>query len=119
MGRVGGVPASRYSEAQLQTALEALTEGDRLREGERVVAAAAPDLQRVLAEALASGGWFEDSRQAAVIDAASMPDDGRRATAVKTLLAEEARVTMMIGVAVGWALAAELSGTANDENKES
>ena len=31
-----------------------------------------------------------------------------RLTAVRTLLAEEARMGMMVGVAVGWALAEEL-----------
>jgi hypothetical protein len=38
-------------------------------------------------------------------------------TAVRTLLAEEARMGMMVGVAVGWALAEELSDT-NTEQEE-
>ena len=38
-----------------------------------------------------------------------MPADEERITAVRTLLAEEARMGMMVGVAVGWALAEELS----------
>jgi hypothetical protein len=115
MGRLGRVPAKHYSEAQLQEAIAALAEGERFREAERLVSAAAPGLQQVLAAALASGGWFEDTHQSAVIDAASLPDGNERTTAVKTLLAEEARVTMMIGVAVGWALAGELEGNGNDK----
>ena len=38
----------------------------------------------------------------------SIADEAERATAVDTLLAEEARISMMVGVAVGWALADEL-----------
>jgi hypothetical protein len=102
------VSAPTYSEAELQAAVDALADAERFREAEELVAAAAPGLQRILAEALASGGWFEDSHQAAIADAATRPDDEERIAAVRTLLAEEGRVTMMIGVAVGWALAGEL-----------
>ena len=40
-----------------------------------------------------------------MLKAATTPDDDERLTAVRTLLAEEARMGMMVGVAVGWALA--------------
>lgn len=93
---------------ELEAAVEALADSGRFREAERVVAAAAPGLQRILAEALASGGWFEDPHQGAVREAASGPDAEQRIAAVQTLLAEESRIAMMIGVAVGWALADEL-----------
>ena len=100
--------APSYTEAELEAAVDALADAERFREAEQLVAAAAPGLQRILAEALAAGGWFEDSHQAAIVDAATAPDDEQRIAAVRTLLAEESRVTMMIGVAVGWALAGEL-----------
>ena len=38
-----------------------------------------------------------------------MDDVGERLTALRTLLAEEARIGMMVGVAVGWALCDELN----------
>jgi hypothetical protein len=38
-------------------------------------------------------------------------------TAIRTLLAEEARMGMMVGVAVGWALAEELSSTEQEEEE--
>jgi hypothetical protein len=44
-----------------------------------------------------------------VLKAATNPDDEERLTAVRTLLAEETRVGMMVGVAVGWALAERLA----------
>jgi hypothetical protein len=98
-----------YSEQQLEAALDALSEADRFAEAERVVAAAAPKLQRVLNSALDAGGWFAESHDAQTLKAATTPDPDERITAVRTLLAEEARMGMMVGVAVGWALHEELS----------
>jgi Lon protease-like protein len=99
----------RYSEQQLEAALSALADAERFREAERVVASAAPQLQKVLAAALASGGWFGESHEAEVLKAATTPDEDERLTAVRTLLAEETRMGMMVGVAVGWALHEELA----------
>lgn len=96
------------NEADLEAAIERLREGERLSRAEAAVAAAAPALQHVLAEALASGGWFEESHQAEVARVAAIADPAERATALATLLAEETRIGMMVGVAVGWALADEL-----------
>jgi hypothetical protein len=98
----------RYSEEELDAAIEALSDRERFREAESVVAGAAPKLQRVLAEALDAGGWFGETHDAEVLKAATVPDSEQRVTAVRTLLAEEARMGMMVGVAVGWALAEEL-----------
>jgi hypothetical protein len=97
-----------YSDEELDAAIEALTERERFREAESVVAAAAPKLQRVLAEALETGGWFGEAHEGELRKAAAAPDPEERLTAVRTLLAEEARMGMMVGVAVGWALAEEL-----------
>jgi hypothetical protein len=107
-----------YSEEQVDAAIEALTKPERFREVEVLVAAAAPKLQRVLAEALAEGGWFGESHEAEVLKAATKPDPDERLTAVRTLLAEEARMGMMVGVAVGWALAEELSKGPGAEQPE-
>jgi hypothetical protein len=98
-----------YSEEQLDAAVEALADAERFREAEGVVASAAPKLQKVLASALASGGWFGESHEAEVLKAATTPGEEERVTAVRTLLAEETRMGMMVGVAVGWALHEELS----------
>ena len=98
-----------YSDEQLDAAIDRLTEPDRFREAESVVAGAAPKLQRVLADAMQAGGWFGEAHDAEVLKAATVPDSDQRVTAVRTLLAEEARMGMLVGVAVGWALAEELS----------
>lgn len=103
------MPSRAYSEEQLDSAIDRLTEPDRFREAESMVATAAPKLQRVLTEAMQAGGWFGETHDAEVLKAATDPDSDRRATAVRTLLAEEARMGMLVGVAVGWALAEELA----------
>ena len=97
---------------RLTAAIERLTDAERFAEAETIVARAAPDLQRVLASAMAEGGWFGDSHEAEALRAATVPDPDERITAVKSLLAEEARMGMMVGVAVGWALKEELMGQA-------
>lgn len=91
-----------------------LAEGSRLAEAETMVAAAAPALQRVLAEALASGGWFEGPHRQELERVAAIDDPAERLVGIGTLLAEETRISMMVGVAVGWALAEELERPAGE-----
>ena len=43
-----------------------------------------------------------------ILKAATTPDPDERIRAVRTLLAEETRIGMLVGVAVGWELAREL-----------
>ncbi len=93
---------------RLSAAIERLTDAERFAEAEKVVSRAAPELQRVLASAMAAGGWFGESHEAEALRAATVPDPDERITAIRSLLAEEARMGMMVGVAVGWALKEEL-----------
>ena len=102
-------------QARLDAAIDALTDRERFREAESVVTAAAPKLQRILAEALDEGGWLGEARETEVRKAAEASSNSDRTTAIRTLLAEEARMGMMVGVAVGWALAEELSKTEQEE----
>ena len=107
-----------FTEAELEAAVGRLTEGSRLRAAEAHVAAAAPALQRVLVEALAAGGWFGDSHRAELRRVTSIEDPAERATAVDVLLAEETRISMMVGVAVGWVLADELGPPTETPERE-
>jgi hypothetical protein len=102
---VSGVPDDR----ELEAAIERLLDPERFSEAERVVARSAPALQKVLAAALAEGGWFGEPHEAEALRAATAPDPDERLAAVRLLLAEEARMGMMVGVAVGWALREELA----------
>jgi hypothetical protein len=97
------------SDKELDAAIERLLDAERFGEAERIVARAAPQLQRVLAAALAEGGWFGGPHEAETLKAATVPDPDERIASVRALLAEEARMGMMVGVAVGWALREELS----------
>ena len=107
-----------YSDQQVEAAIDALSEREAFAEAERAVARAAPRLQRILAEALGAGGWFGESHESEVLKAATQPDEEQRLTAVRTLLAEESRIGMMVGVAVGWALAEKLAEQSEREKKE-
>jgi hypothetical protein len=109
------VTAGPYTDEQIDAAVEAISDPERFKETERAVARAAPQLQRVLAEALGAGGWFGESHEAEVLKAATAPDEQVRLAAVRTLLAEETRIGMMVGVAVGWALAEELEKTTEED----
>jgi hypothetical protein len=102
-------------ERELEAAIERLRDPERFSEAERIVSAAAPRLQGVLAAALAEGGWFGESHRAEALKAATVPDPDERIAAVGTLLAEEARMAMMVGVAVGWALNDELNDSRDPE----
>lgn len=96
-------------ESELEAAIERLLAPERFAEAERIVSRAAPQLQKVLIGALAEGGWFGEPHEAETLRAATVPDPDERLAAVRSLLAEEARMGMMVGVAVGWALNEELS----------
>ncbi len=102
------------SDEQLDAAIERLTEAGRFAEAEQIVSRSAPQLQKVLAAALAEGGWFGESHDSEALKAATAPDPEERIAAVRSLLAEEARMGMLVGVAVGWALHAELNDTENE-----
>ena len=99
-----------YSDAELEAAIEALTEREAFREAESLVARAAPRLGRILAQAL-EAGWFGEAHEAELRRALELDPGDERETAIRTLLAEEARMGMMVGVAVGWALARELESS--------
>ena len=108
------MPERQFTDAELEAALEALSEPQRFREAEGRVARIAPQLQRILASALHEGGWME-SHDAQALKAATTPGDDERIVAVRTLLAEEARLGMLVGVAVGWELARELERSNADD----
>ena len=96
-------------EKEFEAAIERLRDPERFAAAERTVARAAPQLQKVLATALAEGGWFGEPHENETLRVATVPDPDERLAAVRALLAEEARMGMMVGVAVGWALNEEMS----------
>jgi hypothetical protein len=94
----------RHSDAEIDAAIEALSDPRRLDEAQRVVAAKAPQLQRILDQALESADWFGSAHQAEVLKAAGQADPDERVAAVRMLVAEETRLSMLVGVAVGYEL---------------
>jgi hypothetical protein len=98
------VPDHPFTDAEIDAAVEALSDRQRFRDAESQIARLAPQLQRILLQALEEGGWFGDAHDGQVLKAATTPDPDERIRAVRTLLAEETRIGMMVGVAVGWEL---------------
>ena len=101
------MPERRFTDAEIDAAIRTLTDPEQFREATDRVTQAAPQLQHILIQAMNEGGWLEAHRSQ-VLKAATAPDEDERITAVGTLLAEETRLGMLIGVAVGWELAREL-----------
>ena len=97
-----------FTDEQLDAAVRALSEPGRFEGAERLVTTAAPQLQRILGQALEEGGWFGEAHASQVRAAAREPDENERAARIDELIAEETRMGMLIGVAVGWELAREL-----------
>jgi hypothetical protein len=103
------VPDRRFTAEEVDAAVAALSaDPDRFAHAQEVVTHGAPGLQRILDEALHAGGWFGEAHAGQVAQAAGVPDPDARATAVRTLVAEETRLGMLVGVAVGLELASEL-----------
>jgi hypothetical protein len=97
-----------YTDAEVDAAVKALSDPGRLEQAQRVVEENAPALQRILNQALSEENWFDTAHQQVVLEAAGKAEIEERLQAVRLLLAEETRVSMLIGVAVGFELAHEL-----------
>jgi hypothetical protein len=102
------VRARTFTDAELDAAIAAIADPQRLRDAQEIVARTAPALQRVLAAALEEGGWFGTAHDQAVRETTGHSDPAERVRGVKTMLAEETRLGMLVGVAVGFELAREL-----------
>ena len=71
------MPERPYTDAEVDAALRALSDPARFRQAEVRVARIAPQLQRILNQALAEGGWLE-SHEKQVLKAATTPDEDER-----------------------------------------
>jgi len=107
-----------YTAEEVDAAVEALTDPDRLRHAQEVVTHAAPALQRVVNQALEEGGWFEDAHQGQITKAAGEEDPDERLRVFRVLVAEEARLGMLVGVTVGFELARELEARAGSTDEQ-
>jgi hypothetical protein len=112
------VPERAYTDAELDAAIADITDPARLRDAQDVVMRAAPSLQRVLAAAMEDGGWFDPAHQAAVREAVVHEDPEARLRAMQTLLSEETRLGMMVGVAVGFELSRALDRAQSPDRQE-
>jgi hypothetical protein len=104
------VPERRFTAEEVDRAVASLADDpDRFAHAQEIVQHAAPNLQRVLNEALHAGGWFGEAHESQVAAAAGSENPDERIAAVRTLVAEETRLGMLVGVAVGIELLSELT----------
>ncbi|MGI8411652.1 MAG: hypothetical protein ACR2LV_03020 [Solirubrobacteraceae bacterium] len=109
------MPERALTDADLDAAIAAITDPQRFRDAQDLVSRTAPSLQRVLDAALSEGGWFDQANEQVVREATVAQDPQERVRAVRTLLAEETRLGMLVGVAVGFELARELEHRAGGQ----
>jgi hypothetical protein len=112
------VPQRSYTADEVDAAVARLSEPGRVRHAQEVVTHAAPSLQRVLNEALEEGGFFGEAHEGEVAKAVREADESERARRVRTLVVEETRLGMLVGVAVGFELARELMTDSDDEETQ-
>jgi hypothetical protein len=112
---IGHAVADRsYTDEELEAAIAEIADPERLSEAQNIVTRAAPSLQRVLGAAIAEGGWFDTAHEQIVGEAAAEEDPAARLRAIRTLLAEETRLGMLVGVAVGFELSRTLAAGDSD-----
>ncbi len=99
------MPDRTYTDEELDAAIAEIADPTRFREAQDLVMRAAPQLQRVLAAAIDEGGWFDAAHDQAVREVTAESDPEERLRALRTLLAEETRLGMLVGVAIGFELA--------------
>jgi hypothetical protein len=107
-----------YTAEEVDAAVEALSDPERLRHAQEVVTHAAPALQRVVNQALEEGGWFGDAHQGQIMRAAGEEDPDERLRVFRVLVAVEARLGMLVGVTVGFELARELEARSGSIDEE-
>lgn len=113
------MPTDRtFTAEEVDAAIAALAEPGRLDHAQDVITHAAPNLQRILNASLDAGGWFGGAHEQEVRRAATAAGEEERVVAVRTLLAEETRIGMLVGAAVGFELARELLGAGPASGEE-
>ncbi|MDQ3849227.1 MAG: hypothetical protein M3296_01240 [Actinomycetota bacterium] len=112
-------PQETYSVQEVDAAVAALADPARFRHAQDVLTHAAPGLQRVLNTALEEGGWFGEAHERRLTDVAGVEEPAQRIQAIRTLVAEETRLGMLVGVTVGFELARELAARHRDETPRS
>lgn len=97
-----------FTAAEIDTAVAALTETDRLNDAQDIVVRSAPSLREVLRDTIAEGGWFDTAHAQALREALILEDVTERQRAIRSLVDQEVQLGMLVGVAVGLELAVEL-----------
>jgi hypothetical protein len=107
-----------HTAEEVDAAVSRLSDPDRFGHASEIVTHATPSLARVLDAALAQGGWFGAAHEELLTQASGEEDPYARLAAVRALVDEQTRLGMLVGVAVGFELAAELAETNETHSDE-
>ena len=107
---IAPLPRVEYTADEVDRAIEAVSDPERLQHAQDVVAHLAPQLQRILAMALEEGGYFGNAHEA---ELRRILDEGD-AAGLRTFVAEETRLGMLVGTAIGFELAHQLQTQRED-----
>jgi hypothetical protein len=103
------LPARSYTASEVDAAVARLADPDRFAHASAIVTHAA----------LVEGGWFGQAHEELLLRASGELDPLERLEAVRSLVDEQTRVGMLVGVAVGFELANELADQEHTPNQES
>ncbi len=104
MSRVG-----EYSAEQIDAAVARLQDPEQFAHASDLVTHAAPGLLRVLDAALDAGGWFGPAHNEQISQASAQQNPDERLETILSIVSEQTRLGMLVGVAVGFELARELA----------
>ena len=104
-----------YTDDEVEAAVQALSDPDRLDEAQRIVATQRAGAAAHPQPGARRGRLVRLRAPAAGARGGRQADIDERLRAVRTLLAEETQVSMLIGVAVGYELAHELHEQGEDQ----
>lgn len=105
------------SDGQLLEAVKSVTQPDRLDEAQKIVARIAPQLGQLIEGALSDGDWFSQTHQQSLQAVIGIEDSQGQLQALRSFLADETRISLLIGVTVGIELAKELKLVAETSDK--
>src|SRR3954454_19264987 len=107
---IANLPRVEYTADEVDRAIDAVSDPERLQHAQDVVTHLAPQLQRILATALDEGGYFGNAHEA---ELRRILEEGD-APGLRTFVAEETRLGMLVGTAIGFELAHQLQTQRED-----
>ena len=113
----------RYSPKQIDAAIAALSNPERLEYAQQAIEHAAPGLATIFTQALDAGGWFDPEHHEKLQGLIALTDDpsqlAQARKELENLLHQEVNLAMFVGATIGFQLARELQQQTEEKLGES